>query len=271
MPVVALASAKGSPGVTTAAVALTAAAHSPEASRAGAVLVELDPSGGDLEVLTGAHCGEPSLLVAAADLRRRVGGEVLAGHAIEVVAGVRALVAPTPAPVAGRAVESVGGRLAAELAEATGWVLVDAGRWDRAQPTVDRVQDADTVGVVCRSTAPSIAHAREVVPSLRGRCPRVVVLLVGDAPYGRAEVAAAFDVPVLGPLAWDMRSVSALWARGATPRWLTRTALGRSARAVLGELDELVDAIRPGQARVDGAGAAGEQTEGEGRRWCGER
>ena len=264
MPVVALVSAKGSPGVTTAAVALTAAAHSPEASRAGAVLVELDPSGGDLEVLTGAHSGEPSLLAAAADVRRRVSGEVLAGHAVEVVAGVRALVAPTLAAVAGRVVESVGGRLAAELAEATGWVLVDAGRWDRAQPTVDRVQDADTVGVVCRSTAPSIAHAREVVPLLRSRCPRVVVLLVGDAPYGRAEVAAAFDVPVLGPLAWDMRGVSALWARGATPRWLTRTALGRSARAVLGELDELVDAIRPGQARVDGAGATGEQTEAEG-------
>jgi hypothetical protein len=262
VPVVALTSAKGSPGVTTAAVALTAAAHSPEASRVGAVLVELDPSGGDLEVLTGAHSGEPSLLAATADVRRRVGGEVLAGHAVEVVAGVRALVAPTPAPVAGRAVESVGGRLAAELAEATGWVLVDAGRWDRAQPTVDRVQDAEVVGVVCRSTAPSIAHAREVVPSLRGRCRRVVVLLVGDAPYGRAEVAAAFDVALLGPLAWDMRGVSALWARGATPRWLTRTALGRSARAVLGELDELVDAIRP--ARVDGAGATGEQTEAAG-------
>jgi hypothetical protein len=264
VPVVALVSAKGSPGVTTAAVALTAAAQGPEASRVGAVLVELDPSGGDLEVLTGAHSGEPSLLAATADVRRRVGGEVLAGHAVEVAAGVRALVAPTPATVAGRAVESVGGRLATELAEATGWVLVDAGRWDPAQPTVDRLQDAEVVGVVCRSTAPSIAHAREVVPALRSRCPRVAVMLVGDTPYRRAEVAAAFDVPVLGPLAWDMRGVSALWARGATPRWLTRTALGRSARAVLGELDELVDGIGPGHAGVDGAGTAGAQTEAEG-------
>src|ERR671911_193562 len=80
MPVASLVSAKGSPGVTVAAVALTAATHSPEASRAGGVLVELDPSGGDIELLTGAHSGEPSLLVAAADLRRGVGGAVFAGR-----------------------------------------------------------------------------------------------------------------------------------------------------------------------------------------------
>src|ERR671911_2689289 len=95
MPVASLVSAKGSPGVTVAAVALTAATHSPQASRADGVLVELDPSGGDLEVLTGAHSGEPALLAAAADVRRWVGGEVLAGHAVEGVGGVRALVAPT--------------------------------------------------------------------------------------------------------------------------------------------------------------------------------
>jgi hypothetical protein len=245
MPVASLVSAKGSPGVTVAAVALTAATHGPEASRAGGVLVELDPAGGDIELLTGAHSGEPSLLVAAGDLRRGVGAEVLAGHAVEVVPGVRALVAPTAARAAGRAVETVGGRLGTEIAKATGWVLADAGRWEAHQPAADRLEGADVVGIVCRSTAPSIAHARELVPALRSWSARVAVVLVGQAPYGRADVAQVFDIPVLGPLEWDMRGLSVLWARGVSSRWLTRTALGRSARAVLDELGELADSGGP--------------------------
>lgn len=261
MPVASLVSAKGSPGVTVAAVALTAATHSPQASRAAGVLVELDPSGGDLEVLTGAHSGEPSLLVAAADLRRGVGGEVLAGHAVEVVPGVRGFVAPTAARAAGPAVETVAGRLGTEIAKATGWMLADAGRWEAHQPTADRLQGADVVGIVCRSTAPSIAHARELVPSLRSRAAQVAVVLVGHAPYGRADVAQVFDIPVLGPLEWDMRGLSVLWTRGATSRWLTRTALGRSARAVLGELGELADSAGPDRRQSDRRALAADEPE----------
>lgn len=263
MPVVALVSAKGSPGVTTAAAALTAAAHSPEAPATGGVLVELDPSGGDVEILTGAHGGEPSLLAAAADLRRRRSGEVLAGHAVEPAPGVRALVAPLPAKAAGRAVETVGCGLASELASAAGWVLVDAGRWDEHQRTANRLRDGDAVAVVCRSTAPSIGHTRDVVPSLRAQCPQVAVLLIGEAPYGRAEAAEVFDIAVLGPLAWDMHGVSALWARRVTSRWLTRTALGRSARKVLGELGEFVDAAGPGGRQCEGPAPVSEEPEGE--------
>ena len=48
MPVLALVSAKGAPGVTVCAAALVAATRNPAAPRAGAVLVEFDPAGGDL-------------------------------------------------------------------------------------------------------------------------------------------------------------------------------------------------------------------------------
>jgi hypothetical protein len=227
------------------------------------VLVELDPSGGDVEVVTGARSGEPSLLAAAADLRRNIGGEILAGHAVEVPAGVRALVAPTAARAAGRVVESVGGRLAVELAAATGWVLVDAGRWEPHQPTANRLHGADLVGLVCRSTAPSIAHSRDLLPSLRSLGSRVAVVLVGDAPYGRAEVAEVLDVPVVGPLSWDVRGLSALWARGVTPRWLSRSALGRSARRVLDELGALVNSGAEAEAAADRNAASGEEPEGD--------
>jgi hypothetical protein len=124
-------------------------------------------------------------------------------------------------------------RLGARVATVAGCVLADAGRWDPDQATANRVAGSGVVALVCRSTAPSVAHARDLVAPLRSRASRLAVLLVGEEPYGRAEVAGVLDVPVLGPLAWDRRGVSALWARGATPRWRSRTALGRSARRVL--------------------------------------
>jgi hypothetical protein len=157
----------------------------------------------------------------------------------------------------------VGGRLAVELAAATGWVLVDAGRWEPHQPTANRLQGADVLGLVCRSTAPSIAHARDLLPSLRSRGSRVAVVLVGDAPYGRAEVAEVLDVPLLGPLAWDVRGLSALWTRGVTPAWLSRSALGRSARRVLDELGALVNSGAGAEAAADRSAASGEEAEGE--------
>jgi MinD-like ATPase involved in chromosome partitioning or flagellar assembly len=242
VPLISLLSAKGSPGVTVTAAALVAAAHNPSAARTGGVLVELDPAGGDLEVLAGGRTGEPALLHAAADLRRGVSPDVLAAHAVELVPGVRGLLAPTAAHAAGSVVETLGGALGTELAHVSGWVVADAGRWDPHQAAAPRAGGSDLVAIVCRSTAPSVAHARDLVTPLRRalRPPVVAVVLVGDAPYGRAEVAEVFDVPVVGPLAWDPRSVSELWSTGTSARWLGRS-LGRSARRVLTQLADLID------------------------------
>ena len=70
MPVVVLVSAKGSPGVTTAAAAIAAAAtvDSP------ALLVELDPAGGDVRILTGA-VDDSGVVGAAGELRRDVSSQ----------------------------------------------------------------------------------------------------------------------------------------------------------------------------------------------------
>lgn len=249
MALITLVSAKGSPGVTTTAAALVAAAHDPEVSRTGGLLVELDPAGGDIELLVGARTGESSLLAAAADVRRTVPGEVLAGHAGEVRPGLRALVAPVAGTVTGPVVEAVGARVGVEIARVAGWVFTDAGRWSRAQGSAGRVAGADVVGVVCRSTATSVAHARDLLTQLPPG--RAVLVLVGDEPYGPADVAEVVDVPVLGPLSWDPRGVADLWSAGATARWLGRRPLGRSARRLLDDLSELVDgAGAPARAGV---------------------
>jgi hypothetical protein len=114
-------SAKGAPGVTVCAAALVAAARNPAAPSAGAVLVEFDPAGGDLEVLSGARTGEPSLLHAAAEVRRDAGPDALAGHVADAVPGVPALLAPSTTHASTAVIESLrGGLLMAGLASGTG-------------------------------------------------------------------------------------------------------------------------------------------------------
>ena len=256
MPVLAMVSAKGAPGVTVCAAALAAAARSREAPRDGAVLVEFDPAGGDLEVLFGARTGEPSLLRVAADVRRDAGPDALADHVSEVVPGLPALLAPSTAHAATAVIDSVrGGALMSGLAAVTGWVVVDAGRWDRSQPTSARVGGADVIAVVCRSTAVSIAHALDLIGPLRTLAPTssLAVVQLGSEPYPPAETAqaaaqVAADVPVLGPVAWDPKGVTALWSTGSASRRWSHSALAGSARRLLEGLTSLADA-RPSWAR----------------------
>jgi hypothetical protein len=240
---------------------LAAAAHE-AVSPMGGVLVELDPAGGDLEVLGGARTGEPSLLHAAAELRRDGGPDVLALHAVEVVTGVPALLAPVRAQAAGSVVESVRGALAMGLGAVARWVIVDAGRWEPSQRAAARIVGADVVAVVCRSTAVSISHARDLVLPLRTATPAssVVVVQVGSEPYPPSETAQVVDAPVLGPLSWDPRGVTALWGTGATSRWLSRSGLGASACRVLEQLTTILDE-QPAHARHD-SGDRAQEVEG---------
>lgn len=84
--IVGLVSAKGSPGVTTAALALAAVADD-------GLLVELDPSGGSVEAWTGVG-GEPGLVRVASGLRRSAGADSVVEHVVDVPPGVRAILAP---------------------------------------------------------------------------------------------------------------------------------------------------------------------------------
>jgi hypothetical protein len=236
-------SAKGSPGVTVSAAALVAIANGHDGTEKRATLVELDPAGGDIEVLVGAHTGEPSLLHAATELRRDAGPEALAAHVAEPLPGLPALLAPVRAHAAGTVVESVRGAVAVGLAAVGRLVVVDAGRWEPSQRSSGRIRGAEVVAVVCRSTAASIAHARDLVLPLRTATPSssVVVVQVGSDPYPPSETAQVVDAPVLGPLSWDPRGVTALWAAGPTPRWRARSSLAASAGRLLDQLAALDD------------------------------
>ncbi len=224
-----LVSAKGSPGVTSIALAL--------AARAGehATLVEFDPSGGSIECWTGAP-HEPGLSRVASSLRRSVDAEAVAIGVRQIPNGIRVVHAPTSGSVAESTIAAIGERLTVALADEESLVVVDAGRWCRSQVTARRVSGCDVIAIVCQPTLAGVEAARALIDPIEavtGLWPMLV--LVGDRPYSPAEVAAATGLGVLGCVPWDPRSLNALVANGVF-RGFTRLPLGRSAQVILLEL-----------------------------------
>jgi Flp pilus assembly CpaE family ATPase len=234
-----LVSAKGAPGVTTAAAALVAAG----APTRRALLAELDPSGGSVQVQAGGPAAW-GLIDAAGRLRRESGPEPVRDNVTQLPPGVPVLLAPTAGSTAESVISSAGDRWLASLRSAAADVVVDAGRWEASQRTATRIAGADLVGIVCRPTVAGIEATRLSLERMRAvsRTP-VAVLVVGRKPYRPDEISAHLDVPLGGSLAWDPRGVAALWAAGAGGRW-RRTSLGRSAAATAAQLTALADRAR---------------------------
>lgn len=228
---IALVSAKGSPGVTTTALGLTVtAAPRPR------LLVELDPGGGDLELLTGrpAAAGLPRVV---ASLRHGVDPARIRAEVTEVIPGAPAILAQPGGTPTEATLVNAADRIGPALAELDELVFADAGRWSHGQRTASRIDGAGVVGVVCQPHPASVEHARWLVDELRTyQAARVVVLVVGERPYRIGEVRGAFGVPVLGPIPADPTGVGALYA-GGSDSWRWRfTLLGRALPGVLDEL-----------------------------------
>jgi hypothetical protein len=226
---VGLVSAKGSPGVTTLGLAMSAAT--------GGVLVELDPAGGDVGCWAGPR-GEPGLIRLVALLRHSPpGAALLEAHAPEVWPGVQVVWAPPEADRCEGTVAAIGGRLAPMLRMVDGWVVLDGGRWSPSQATAQRLEGCDVVGLVVSPTISGVAHARSLVASLRdfvGSVP-VLAIVVGDRGYRTGDVADALGVRTLGPVPWDPRWTQVLLTAGASRLW-RRSAFARSVRAVVEDL-----------------------------------
>lgn len=235
---VALASAKGSPGVTTAAVALGAI------WRNEVVVADLDPAGSDIGARFRGTGGQPldpdtGVISLAAALRR--GGEVsLADHLQVIGGGLPVLVGvATPAQVGG--IGPVWHHVARVLAQAPTDVLADCGRIAGTSPVESVLDAADRVILVTRDSVTDLAHLRVRLRSLgtdvTGHASRVGVVVVAAERRPRAveEVQRLFEasglsVPVLGVLSLDGRGADALERADALRA--SRSALLRSARAL---------------------------------------
>jgi hypothetical protein len=265
MTVLALTSARGAPGVSTAALAMTLLW--PRA----ALLVEADPVGGS-SVLAGYLRGtvehSRGLLELALAHRHDQLAQTLWSQTVPLTPNTDPSPAQAdsaqpagPAGSAGRwllpglsdamQAPSLSGlwgpfaRLLAGLEHAGVDVIIDAGRLGAAHAPTTLLQQADLVLLVLGSSLPAVAAARARVAALRAELlatgatadvglAGVGLLLVGEGrPYTGREIAASLGLPVVAALAWDPASAEVL-AAGAEPgRRFDTSPLIRSTRGAI--------------------------------------
>lgn len=229
-------SAKGSPGVTTALLAL--ALTWPRE----ALLVEADPAGSDLRAgfLQASVPPDHGLLGLALAVRR--GAPDVAAHAVAAQDGRVWVVPGLTDPSQREAVLPVWPQLVFSVAAVGRDVLIDVGRLEPGLPLLPGAEPA-LVLVVLPPTLAGVDRAYPVVARLRSQerdapgAARLGLLLVGAGPYPAGEVSAALGAPVLGVLPAEAGAARAL-ATGRVP-W--RSGLLRAARTVAAGLAAATD------------------------------
>lgn len=247
--VASFASAKHSPGTTTAclavAVALAQPPQQPRRRRARrvsapsgetvgldpALVVEADPCGGDLAArLERAASGLETLAPAA---RHSIDDETILGHSQFLRDGLALLAAPLSAAEADAALRAVARRLADHLADSGLRAVVDCGRLTPTSPSLALAQTSDVLLWVTRSTLEDAAHLLDRLRALRDVAPDVVrrsrLLMVAEGPYSIDEFAGRVGLAVVGTLPFDPPGVDVLHGR----RSGRSTDLGRGARDVV--------------------------------------
>jgi hypothetical protein len=250
MTVIALTSAKGSPGVTTTALAL-ALAWPHVAPDRRVLVVDADMAGGDVApgYLRGAVSSTDGVLGLAAARPGDLGAG-LWDHLIAVDESASSLLLTGISdPAQARSLAGVWPSLAEVFSDPDGElagvdVLVDLGRVGTAHEAAALRARADLVLLVLRSSLRASAAARatgrrlvEERTGLPGGTDSLGCILVGEGqPYGAREIAAAVGLPVRARLAWDPVSAAVLSDGDAASWRFARSALMRSATACATEL-----------------------------------
>ncbi len=251
MSVIAIASAKGSPGVTTTALAL--AAVWPRR----VLVAECDPVGGDLSYWFGQPA-TPGLLTLGSAARRGLSPAELWRHT-QVISGSLPVLLGVLVPEHAAALGPLWEELPAAFAEVGADVLIDCGRLDPPSPALALVSTADLVIVMVRPDAPGISHLEGLLEMLAHSGTAASVVLLGERPYRAAEVQAALAergraVDVLSVVAVDPAAARRLAGGSGSDRALARSVLIRSARQLteaLGtRLDRAVGRDAPGAPEV---------------------
>lgn len=249
MTLIAFASAKGSPGVTQTVTGLATVW-----SR-NVVVADLDPVGGDISLRQRRSDGLPldhdnGLLSYGAAVRSGQAAD-LSDHLQQADDGTDVLVGvagPGQVQGLGPAWPHIGSGLRGAAPD----VLADCGRVAPGSPVMPVLERASALVLVARSDVAALSHLRErlrwLSDSLRaGAGDRVptAVLLVGDATdqrsaadLGRLLASGGLDVPVLGTVAHDPKTVRILPSISA--RALSRSMFHRSLLDVATRVQALV-------------------------------
>lgn len=256
MALVALASIKGAPGVTTAALALGAVW--PDARPV--VVVEVDPAGGDVTARRGLQL-EPSIVTLAAAVRRAPGGQArLLDHCHELAGGLHVLAgssAPTEMRSAGELVSDALPTLARDGGVD---VIADCGRLESAGPSspsgsghvgatsgssVRRLlARADMVIVTTHAELADLSHVEAWLPTIRSITENLALLLVGQLRWRAEEIQAELGVPVYGHLPHDPVGAEIVGGR-ARKGSVARLPLMRAATSVVERIAERLPVLVP--------------------------
>jgi hypothetical protein len=229
MNIVAVGSAKGSPGATTTTLALAYWWNDP------CIVIEADAAGGDIA----ARCGmpeEPGLVGMAAGLRRipqsgRSPDTWITDHVQEITAGIRVLVAPTGSHQTGAALDLISTSNPSLSSVGTD-LLIDVGRDSDLRASASWIDgnSSDLFVWACRPVLADLAHLAAKLDRHQPDGRNHVVVLCGTGPYPADEVATTLDVVVIGRLPNDPQGAAALWSGGGR-KWV-RSALGRASRSL---------------------------------------
>lgn len=231
MTVIALASPKGSPGVTTTALALATAW--PE----GAVVADLDPVGGDVLWRSRRRDGAPldpdrGLLSLGAALRRGAEGTHLVDHLQETATGDVLVGVRAPEQIAG--LGGAWGQLPGVLRKHPQDVMADCGRLMPSSPAMPVLQQADVVCFVVRPDLEGTAHLRERLTALRDT---LDLGRPGGTPVGVVLAASYKDTHVVDEMQQLLESqdlpATVLGIMAEDPRGAAVVAAKRSGRATL--------------------------------------
>lgn len=242
---------KRSPGVTTAAVALSVVWLGER------ILLEADPSGGDLVLRLRDPKGETlptdgSVTSLAADAREALPAGALARYARQSSLGFPVLVAPLSAegfePMA-----QLWQRIATDARLWPGTVISDLGRLQLRHATSPLAAVATAVVLLTRAdTVEDLFHVRHRAHELagrlgqgpHGRSPLTVVVVaparsaherVAQVQHALAAQASTSTIPVAGYLAEDRRAVETLRS-GVLTKKLLGSDLLRSAQQLAATL-----------------------------------
>ena len=249
MAVIVLASAAGSPGVTTSALGLALTWHLP------VLLIEADPTGGSA-MLAGFFRGTTAQTTGLIDLawahREGLLADALAELPMPIPDSSASLLPGIRSHTQAGSLTALWEPLAAALkglARTGRDVIIDAGRLGLTGSPEPLIYAADLMLLVMRSDLVALAAARSWAETLRagfdelGTPAGVQALLVGvGLPYSSRDVAKVLGLPVAATLAWQ-EAEATVFSRGATPsRHFDGRALARSLRSAQAAIGSAVAA-----------------------------
>ncbi|HEY1485372.1 MAG TPA: ParA family protein [Micromonosporaceae bacterium] len=260
MAVIAVTSAKGSPGVTTTCLAMTLAWPRP------VLLVEADPAGGDILAgyLRGQLAMDRGLVGASLAARHHRLAEDFNTHLLDLAKPnspvSRVLLPGLSDPAQAATVAPMWDVLAAHFTrlahgDSDSDIIVDCGRLATNYPPLHVMAVADAVLLVVRATLRSASTATSAIAAARVGLgttadERLGLIVVDSGEYKGSELGKALRAPVVATMPWRPSEAAAL--SDGVGRVSGSSALLRAARSI----------DRPIRARIAGRSAPEESPGG---------